>query len=108
MYKRQVESYYKALNGDYTLLELPYRVENKELPTVEVVDMREELAAGNRSIFSRPLFEAISDRLEKKEQVILFLNRRGYSTFVLCRECGYSMRCPNCDVALTYLSLIHI
>ncbi|MGB4273346.1 MAG: primosomal protein N' [Bacillota bacterium] len=97
-----VESYYKALNGDYTLLELPYRVENKELPTVEVVDMREELAAGNRSIFSRPLFEAISDRLEKKEQVILFLNRRGYSTFVLCRECGYSMRCPNCDVALTY------
>jgi primosomal protein N' (replication factor Y) len=97
-----VESYHKALHGEYNLLELPHRVEMREMPTVEVVDMREELAEGNRSMFSRSLSQAISDRLERGEQMILFLNRRGYSTFVLCRECGYSMRCPECDVALTY------
>lgn len=97
-----VESYYKALQGEYRLLELPHRVEMWEMPTVEVVDMREELAEGNRSMFSRTLSQAISDRLTRGEQIILFLNRRGYSTFVLCRECGYSMRCPECDVALTY------
>lgn len=97
-----VESYYKALHGEYRLLELPHRVGMWEMPTVEVVDMREELAKGNRSMFSQALSEAISDRLTRGEQIILFLNRRGYSTFVLCRECGYSMRCPECDVALTY------
>jgi primosomal protein N' (replication factor Y) len=97
-----VESYHRALRGEYNLLELPHRVEMWEMPTVEVVDMREELAEGNRSMFSRALSQAISDSLDRGEQVILFLNRRGYSTFVLCRECGYSMRCPECDVALTY------
>lgn len=97
-----VESYYKALHGEYTLLRLPHRVGMWEMPTVEVIDMREELTKGNRSMFSRSLSEAISDRLARGEQMILFLNRRGYSTFVLCRECGHSMRCPECDVALTY------
>lgn len=97
-----VESYYRAMQGDYCLIELPHRIEMRELPTVEVVDMRVELEDGNKSMFSRSLAQGISQRLECGEQVILFLNRRGYSTFVLCRECGHSMRCPECDVALTY------
>ena len=97
-----VESYYKALNGDYKLLELTQRVEMWEMPSVEIVDMREELAEGNKTIFSRSLSHAISHRLADGDQIILFLNRRGYSTFVLCRECGYSMKCPECDVPLTY------
>ena len=84
------------------LLPMPSRVEGRPLPSVEVVDMREELKGGNRSMFSRPLHQAIADRLAKGEQTVLLLNRRGYSTFVMCRSCGYVAGCPHCDISLTY------
>lgn len=84
------------------LLELPHRVDGKLLPEVQLVDMRAELAAGNRSIFSRRLQEALAERLMRSEQAILFLNRRGLATFVLCRECGYVARCRHCEVSLVY------
>ncbi len=77
------------------------------LPTVEIVDMREELRDGNRSMFSKALHEKIADRLEKKEQMVLFLNRRGHSTFVMCRDCGYVVQCPHCDISLTYHKMNH-
>ncbi|MFQ5613175.1 MAG: primosomal protein N' [Anaerolineae bacterium] len=82
----------------------PRAVETLPLPPVEIVDLREELKAGNRSIFSRALVEEISETLEAGEQVILFLNRRGAATFVICRDCGYVMQCPRCDTTLTYHS----
>ncbi len=100
-----VESYHRAAAGEYRLLELPQRVTVRgeaPLPEVELVDMREELKTGNRSIFSRSLGRAIGETLDGRGQVILFLNRRGTSTFVQCRNCGYAMRCPRCDLALTY------
>ncbi|MDM7998878.1 MAG: primosomal protein N' [Dehalococcoidia bacterium] len=102
-----VETYYGAQTGRLRLLELPQRITvrgESPLPEVELVDMREELKAGNRSIFSRSLSRAIGETLDLREQVILFLNRRGSSTFVQCRNCGYAMRCPRCDLALTYHS----
>jgi len=91
--------------GDYRLLELPERVTPREgstLPGVEVIDLREELKAGNRSLFSRSLSQAIAEAVYNKEQVILFLNRRGAATFVQCRSCGLVLRCRRCEVALTY------
>ncbi len=98
-----VESYYKAQRGIYKLFEMTKRAsENAVLPEVHVVDLREELRARNKSIFSRKLYELILDRLEKKEQVMLFINRRGYSGFVSCRSCGHVMKCPHCEVSLTY------
>ncbi len=97
-----VESFYRARAGEYDYIALTTRVEMRPMPAMDIVDMREELAHGNRSIFSRALARAIRERLARREQVILFLNRRGHSTFVLCRECGHAMRCPECDVALTY------
>ncbi|MFZ5632924.1 MAG: replication restart helicase PriA [Bacillota bacterium] len=98
-----VESYYRAQpGGPYGLLELTRRIEMKPMPEVEVIDMREEMRAGNPGIFSRQLASAIGDRLTRGEQVILFLNRRGYSTFVVCRECGLVIKCPHCDISLTY------
>ena len=75
---------------------------NQSLPTVRIVDLREELKLGNRSMFSIQLADAIRERLAKKEQTVLFLNRRGYSSFVLCRDCGTVVECPNCDISLTY------
>jgi primosomal protein N' (replication factor Y) len=100
-----LETYHRAETGKYRLLELPHRITvrgESPLPEVELVDMREELKAGNRSIFSRSLSRAIGETLADGEQAILFLNRRGTSTFVQCRNCGYAMRCPRCDLALTY------
>ena len=97
-----IESYYKAENGKINLIHIGRRVDNRKLPSVKVVDMRDELKNGNKSMFSRELFNAISENLEKKEQTLLFLNRRGFSTFVSCRSCGYVMKCKNCDVSLTY------
>ncbi|WP_262172882.1 primosomal protein N' [Saccharococcus sp. Marseille-Q5394] len=97
-----LESYARASKGVYTLLELSKRAKNQPLPTVTVVDMREELKEGNRSMFSVQLAEAIRLRLEKKEQTVLFLNKRGFSSFVLCRDCGTVVQCPNCDISLTY------
>ncbi|OGO19470.1 MAG: primosomal protein N' [Chloroflexi bacterium RBG_16_50_9] len=99
-----VATYYKALQGDYKLLELPERVvpsAGAPMPQVEVVDMREELKAGNRSLFSRSLAQAVNEAVAGGGQVILFLNRRGGATFVQCRRCGFVLRCRHCDVALT-------
>ncbi len=100
-----VESFYRAQKGDYRLLELPERVtpyDGSALPHVEVVDMREELKAGNQSLFSLSLFQAIGQAIANKEQVILFLNRRGAASFIQCRSCGFVMRCQRCDVPLSY------
>ena len=72
------------------------------MPQVHLVDMRDELKEGNRSMFSRQLHEALLNRLERGEQSVLLLNRRGYSTFVMCRSCGYTALCPHCDISLTY------
>jgi primosomal protein N' (replication factor Y) (superfamily II helicase) len=115
--------YYRAERGEYHLLQLSQRILSAvprdaaparrwaasprpaDLPPVRIVDLRQELKAGNRSIFSRPLQEALRETLAAGEQAILFLNRRGAATFVLCRDCGYVARCPNCEVPLTYHSL---
>ncbi|MET1032641.1 primosomal protein N' [Domibacillus tundrae] len=97
-----LESFARAQKGVYTLLTLAERVNDRPLPTVDIVDMREELREGNRSMFSRNLFDKIKDRLEKGEQIVLFLNKRGYSSFIMCRDCGYVAECPNCDVSMTY------
>lgn len=96
-----VESYYKAMKGEYELLELKHRVASKPLPKVDVVDLREELKAGNRSILSRRLQELIEERLQKKQQIMLFINRRGVAGFVSCRACGHVIKCPHCDVSLS-------
>ncbi|RIX49930.1 primosomal protein N' [Paenibacillus nanensis] len=88
--------------GASALLPMPYRVGGRPMPPVEVVDMREELRAGNRSMFSRQLHAALQERLERGEQSVLLLNRRGYSTFVMCRSCGHTAACPHCDISLTF------
>lgn len=95
-----VESYSKAKNGEYHLFTLTERLTGGCLPKVYTVDLREELRCGNRSVFSRMLQEKIAERLAKKEQIILFLNRRGYAGFVSCRACGYVVKCPHCDVSM--------
>ena len=97
-----IETYYRALTGEMKLLELNSRVDNKPMPPMKVVDMRNELKGGNKSLFSRELFIAIQERLKRKEQIILFLNRRGFSTFVSCRSCGYVFKCDECDISMTY------
>lgn len=97
-----VTSYYKAQNGEYKLLEMKDRVNKKEMPAVYVADLREELENGNRSVISRKLREEIQKNLENGEQTILFLNRRGFSTFVSCRKCGYVAECPNCSISMKY------
>ncbi|MBW4425545.1 MAG: primosomal protein N' [Nostoc desertorum CM1-VF14] len=83
-------------------LSLPERINSRPLPPVEIVDMRQELQQGNRSIFSRSLQEALQELQERKQQGILFIHRRGHSTFVSCRSCGYVLECPHCDVSLAY------
>ena len=95
-----MEAFYRCELGEYTLLELKRRTAKAELPEVYTVDMREELQKGNRSILSDRLHELMEDRLKKKEQIILFLNRRGYAGFLSCRSCGYVVKCPHCDVSL--------
>ncbi|EKD49728.1 MAG: hypothetical protein ACD_63C00064G0010 [uncultured bacterium] len=112
-----IESYHNAKNGKYNLAELPNRiqleqkkysnkniniVQNDKMPEVDIVDMRDELASGNKSIFSERLQEELANVLRRKEQAILFINRRGTSTFVMCRDCGHVMRCQDCEVPLTY------
>ncbi|MFC2041699.1 primosomal protein N', partial [Chloroflexota bacterium] len=100
-----VETFYHAQKGDYHLLQLPERVtpsENSPLPQVETVDLRDELKAGNRSMFSRSLNKAIAKAVAGREQVILFLNRRGAATFIQCRNCGFVLSCRRCEVPLTY------
>ncbi|NLJ98337.1 MAG: primosomal protein N' [Tissierellia bacterium] len=97
-----IESYYKSKNGDIKLLKLEKRINNKKLPDVKIVDMRDELNTGNKSIFSRDLYKSIEQNLEEGRQTILFLNRRGYSTFVSCRQCGYVVKCIECSISMTY------
>ncbi len=97
-----LEAYFRAEKGEYRLFTLKNRLEGAYLPAVYTVDLREELKQGNRSVFSNRLKEAIYDRLQKKQQIMLFLNRRGYAGFISCRACGYVVKCPHCDVALTH------
>ena len=97
-----LEAYTKALRGEYRMFSLHTRAKaDSRLADVAVVDLREELKDGNKSIFSRRLQQMISDRLEKKEQIMMFINRRGYANFVSCRSCGEAIKCPHCDVTLT-------
>ena len=95
-----VESYSRALSGEYELITLPGRAMGQEMASCEVVDLRQELTSGNRSMLSRRLQELMADRLEKKQQIMLFLNRRGLMGFVSCRACGHVLKCPHCEVAL--------
>ncbi len=97
-----IDEYYKAKNGEYNLIEIKQRANKNPLPKIEVVDMKEELNKGNKSIFSYKLQEEIKNTVKNNNQVILFLNRRGYASFVSCRSCGYVFQCENCDISLTY------
>lgn len=96
-----LEAFYACECGRYQMLRLRNRTGKQALPEVYVADMREELKHGNRSILSDRLKVLMQDRLEKKEQIMLFLNRRGYAGFVSCRACGYVVKCPHCDVSLS-------
>ena len=95
-------TYYKAQQGKITLLELSKRANNSKLPEVEIVDLKMELANGNRSMLSTKLYSEIEQNLKQHRQTILFLNRRGFSTFIMCRECGYTVKCKNCNISMTY------
>src|SRR5436309_9293870 len=98
-----LESYYNAKKNKYSLLELPDRVEQRPLPEVEILDMRQEFQeTGQEQVISRKLAEEIRERLEKKEQVMVLLNRRGYSPVVVCRACGNTLECKNCAIAMTH------
>jgi primosomal protein N' (replication factor Y) (superfamily II helicase) len=97
-----IETYSRCEKGEIELIEIKNRADGANMPKIDVVDMRDELASGNTSMFSKKLYNMISDRLAKNEQIILFLNRRGFSTFVSCRKCGYIFKCKNCDISLTY------
>ena len=103
-----LESFARGLKGVYHLLTLSERTNKKPMPSVDIIDMRKELHTGNRSMFSRKLMEKIKQRLQNKEQIVLLLNRRGYSTFALCRDCGHVEECPNCDISLTYHKRNHL
>lgn len=97
-----LESFHKARSGQYRLVSMLHRVDIRPMPEVTLVDMRDELKGGNKSIFSRALQEALDRTMAAGEQAILFLNRRGYNTFIMCRSCGDAVTCPNCAVAMTY------
>ena len=97
-----METYLKATDGEYELITLKNRISSYALPEMEIVDMTQEFRQGNRGLFSKTLEEAIREKLEKKEQVMLFLNRRGYASFIRCKECGYIAKCEDCDISLTY------
>lgn len=96
-----VESYFKASCGEYKLLKLPNRVGDSKLAQVQIIDLRKELKEGNRSVLSRTLKAQMQEALDKKEQIMLFLNRRGHTGFISCRSCGKVIKCPHCDVSLT-------
>ena len=98
----EISTYYKSDIGEIERLELTKRANKSELPKVEIIDLKQELANGNRSMLSRELYQDIEKNLKNREQTILFLNRRGFSTFVMCRECGYTVKCKNCNISLTY------
>ncbi len=97
-----IESYYRSEQGDITRLRLPERVGESRLPTVDIVDMKREFAQGNRTFFSTPLHEAMQATHNRGEQTLLLINRRGHANFILCRACGHTVRCDDCDVSMTY------
>ena len=97
-----IDTYYRAKNEEIMLLELKNRANKASLPDIEIIDLREELAKGNKSMISTRLYEEIQKNLNDKKQTILYLNRRGFSTFVMCRNCGYTVKCKNCNINLTY------
>ncbi len=97
-----IETYYKVEAGEINLIELPTRVNKRPLPKIEIVDMLGEIRAGNTTVFSRRLISKLEECFNNKKQAILFLNRRGYTSFMMCRECGYVAKCENCDVSLVY------
>ena len=97
-----IESYSKAVSGEYQLFELPKRANNKEMPQIQIVDMLSEIRNGNPNMFSKALIYALSDCIEEKNQAMIFINRRGYSSFMMCRDCGYVAKCDDCDVSLVY------
>ncbi|WP_152656439.1 primosomal protein N' [Oceanobacillus sp. CFH 90083] len=102
-----LESFARAKKGVYQLLTLASRTNQQQMPSVEIVDMRKELHTGNRTMFSTVLMENMKACIERGEQIVLLLNRRGYSTFVMCRDCGHVAECPHCDIALTYHKNTH-
>ena len=97
-----IETFYRASTGEIKLAVLEKRIDDRPLPTARTIDLRQEFECGRRSFFSDELQESVAARLARREQVILFVNRRGYASFILCRTCGYTARCSNCDVSLTY------
>lgn len=97
-----INTFYKANLGDIELLRLTRRANKSSLPDIKIVDLRQELANGNKSMLSMELFNSIKENIKNKKQTILFLNRRGFSTFVMCRDCGYTLKCKNCNISLTY------
>ena len=97
-----IQAYYKAQKQEDTLLSLPHRIFHQPMPKVQVIDMKEEMFYGNYSVFSASLTQLIQETLEKREQIILLLNRRGHSTFIMCRECGKTIQCPHCDISMVY------
>ena len=97
-----LNTFYNAEKGKITKLSLTKRANNSNLPNVTIVDLKQELAVGNKSMISNLLYDEIENNLKNKKQTILFLNRRGYSTFIMCRDCGYTLKCPNCNISLTY------
>lgn len=97
-----IASFYRTQTGKAKLLELKQRANNSKLPNVEIIDLKYELATGNKSMISRNLYESMENNIKNKKQTILFLNRRGYSTFIMCRDCGYTIKCPHCNISLTY------
>ena len=102
-----IKSYFKAKeepNKEMQILSLTQRANQSSLPKVQVVDLKQELVNGNRSMLSMDLYTAIEENLKQKTQTILFLNRRGYSTFIMCRNCGYTVKCRNCNISMTYHS----
>ena len=99
-----INTFYRVKTKEVELIKLTKRANNSTMPQIEIVDLRKELVNGNRSIISKSLYNAIQENLNNKKQTILFLNRRGFSTFVMCRDCGYTAKCKRCNISLTYHS----
>lgn len=97
-----VESYEKAVRGEYKLVELPVRANGRDLPKIQIVDMMMEIRSGNSGIFSNQLISDLANVINNKKQAMIFINRRGYSSFMMCRDCGYVAKCKDCDVSLVY------
>ena len=100
----EMNTFYNVQNNKITMLKLSKRANNSNLPEVQIIDLKYELAKGNKSMLSEELYLEMEKNIKNKYQTILFLNRRGYSTFIMCRDCGYTLKCPNCNISLTYHS----